>query len=90
MNREWPTSGGYSYGVVEIEAAPTNAAAPGAAGDTFTIRPLVAGQPYPLQGLGQNEALLRVVDYADGGQDTSGPCHMGNFRLPFEMTVTRK
>lgn len=90
MNREWPTESGYGYGVFEIEAASTNASAPGSAGDKFTIRPLVPGQPYPLQGLDQNEALLRMIDYADAGQDTSGPCDMGNFLMPFEMTITRK
>ena len=90
MNREWDTASGYGHGIFEIEAGPNNAPASGASGDTFTIRPLVPGQPYPLQGLGQNEALLRMLDQADGGQDWSGPCHMGNFLMPFEMTVTRK
>ena len=60
-------------GILEIEASPENAPAPGAAGDRFTLRPLAAGQPYPLQGLGQTEALLYMVDYSEGGRDTSGP-----------------
>ena len=90
MNRGWPTESGYGYGVFEIEAGKLNAPAPGAAGDTFKIRPLVAGQPYPLQGLSENEALLYMVDYSEGGLDPSGPCNMGNFMMPFEMTVTRK
>jgi hypothetical protein len=50
----------------------------------------VAGQPYPLQGLSNNEALLYMVDFSDGSRDTSGPCNMGNFMMPFEMYVTRK
>ena len=90
MNRDWPETSGYHYGIFEVEASGYNAPVPGRAGDLFTIRPLVAGQPYPLQGLNQDEALLYMVDYSEGGQDTSGPCHMGTFKMPFEMYVTRK
>ena len=90
MNRVWPTESGYAHGIFEIEASKSNAGEPGASGDTFTIRPVVAGQPYPLQGLSQNEALLYMVDYSEGGLDPSGPCNMGNFMMPFEMYVTRK
>jgi len=90
MNRDWPETSGYHYGIFEVEASSYNAPVPGRAGDLFTIRPLVAGQPYPLQGLNQDEALLYMVDYSEGGQDTSGPCHMGTFKMPFEMYVTRK
>jgi hypothetical protein len=88
MNEAWPQS---DYGgIFEIEAGEFNAPAPGAAGDTFTIRPLVPWQPYPLPGLGQNEALLLMTDHADYRGDVSGPCNMGNFSMPFEMYVTRK
>jgi hypothetical protein len=87
MNREWPTTSGYPNGVFEVEAGRANA---GRAGDVFTIRPLVAGQPHPLQGLSNNEALLYMVDFSDGSQDPSGPCNMGNFMMPFEMYVRRK
>jgi len=90
MNRVWPTESGYAHGIFEIEASKSNAGEPGASGDTFTIRPVVAGQPYPLQGLSHNEALLYMVDYSEGGLDPSGPCNMGNFMMPFEMYVTRK
>jgi hypothetical protein len=90
MNRTWPTTSGYTHGVFEVEASEYNAPAPGRAGDVFTIRPLVAERPYPLQGLNNNEALLYMIDFSDGAQDTSGPCNMGTFLMPFEMTVTRK
>jgi hypothetical protein len=93
MNRVWPwgTIGTtWNGGIVEVEASVNNADPPGAAGDTFILRPVVGGQSPPLPGLVQNEALLRAIDQSDFSRDTSGPCHMGQFLMPFEMTVTRK
>ena len=64
MNREWWLDGP-TWPIIEVEASPTNSAAPdGAAGDTFIFRPIVDGEPHPLPGLGQNEALLRYYDTA--------------------------
>lgn len=88
MNKAWPAS---DYGgIFEIEAGEFNAPAPGAAGDTFTIRPLVPDPAYPLPSLSQNEANLLMTDHADDRGGVTGYCNMGNFMMPFEMYVTRK
>lgn len=89
FNRTWDAQTGLGGGILEVEAAATNAEV-STKGDTFYIRPIRWGQPNPLPYLGQDEASLRATVIGDSPTDPSGACMMGNYYMPFEITVVRR
>jgi hypothetical protein len=83
FNHAFRAPTGYGGGIFEVTADSANT---GGTGDKWYIRPLSTHLPY----LGPNEANIRLADMSDFRKDPGGSCTLGNFYMPFEMTITRK
>jgi hypothetical protein len=87
LNRAWNAGVNWNGGIFAVQADSNNK---GAAGDRYYFRQLDGVTTPPPPYLDPHVADLRVVDNSDGSKDLSGNCTLGNFSMPFSMTVTRK
>ena len=90
LNNAWDLRLGWNGGIFEVVADPDNNELASSPGDKFHFRQLPGTLDAPLGFLGLNEANLRMWDQSDSKRDVGGYCNMGNFRMPFSLTVTRK